>query len=681
MSNAALRQRLTVPLTSSHHKTPEYVDEGEHSVPTEDDGSMRSSSLSAASTAVSLIQKSDVSVSARRLEPIRKSFLNNSSGHSKESSSIKKSRRDPISTSELKRSMMAKQRNGDRAGAASSDPRTPSGRNKLFSIGKDQNPVALLPPLERHNSTGSRRASRKPKSSDTPDMLDLEQALQESGLNRTSPYTRKSDGSDTKKSVFAARTPFEVDAPRGDGPNRRRSRGSQRTRSPSPSSRSIDESEPLDKLSQHLTQEQDVWAGIDALLETQSLNDSFCYSTSDILPKATVKAMRREPKGLGDVDEETVWGDEASEAGESRQSKRSGGSISKASRSTSSSNSSRHKGQAKNSKSKIELEGHSSSFKKNQESWTSTKEEKDHIRQDAGLFDMFQWSEKDNVDEQRTRKGKLNNQARKILLFPPVNQGQQDSDTSSLPSLATFRKDDFSVHSSAHSNANSLDWDTYHSGDLGSVVTENSRDEFAFESVQGSVQEEGIPATISDDISESESHSNTSNSRNSFAGDGLVLDKGVDEYIRKIQRNLPTITEDENSPIKKGKKKQVGFAFEEGESSSSPSPTGVIPEETAFDALPSLLAGRYGADQIQKTTNKKGRKEEKKESKPALSFLMNSFNSSIRKIATKAKTQKKLGDEEKYFPDAVRTQSKSKKDGANRCLLSQGDDGVNWDGD
>ena len=77
--------------------------------------------------------------------------------------------------------------------------------------------------------------------------------------------------------------------------------------------------------------------------------------------------------------------------------------------------------------------------------------------------------------------------------------------------------------------------------------------------------------------------------------------------------------------IKKGKKKHVGFAFEE-EESSSPSPISVVPEETAFDTLPSLLSGRQ-FDPDPKAPSKKGRKEEKKEppNKPSLTFLMSSI--------------------------------------------------------
>lgn len=627
MSNATPRQRRTVPLRSSSHHT----DEGDTSVPT-DEGSWPTSSTSGTSSSLSTGVsrtnqiRSETSVSTRRLEPIRQSFLNNNgSGTARGPNS---STAPGISTKELRRSMKEKRLSSERTG--SSNPKTASEHADLFSMPK--------PSTSERNSKG-----------DVSDLHVLEHAFE-------------SSGSSFSKTSFTVRTPFEVDAPRGDAPKHRSSRRIGGNRSLSPSGRSI----MSDATNPNLSKEQDAWAGIDALLESRSLDDSFCYSTSEILPKATVKALRRETKeGLSYLDEETVWGDEESEDGESRTSKRSLESISRAS--SASSNSSRLKGHTTTRKSKTESE-----IESNQQSWNSKDSRRQHRGSgDAGLFDVFQWSEKDNVDEERMRKGKLNSNSRKATPLPAVmgkSENQQDSDTSSLPSLATYRPDDFSVKSGAHS----LDWDTYHSRDYGSVVTENSSDEFAFASVHGDSEQ----STKSDPQSQ---HTKSNSRKNSLAGDGLVLDKGVDEYIRKIQRSLPTIVEDEDgSTMMKGKKKKkhVGFAIQDEE--SSPSPTSVMPEETAFDELPSItsLSGQKW-EQSQTIVVKKGRKEEKKESKPSLTYLM----SSIKKMTTKPKANKYLGDEEKYFPEAVRNADKAKKYSANRCLLSEGDDGVNWDAD
>jgi hypothetical protein len=434
-----------------------------------------------------------------------------------------------------------------------------------------------------------------------------------------------------------------------------------------------------DTTNPNLSKEQDAWAGIDALLETRSMDDSFCYSTSEILPKATVKALRREAKGgLQELDEETVWGDEESEAGESRMSKRSLESISKSS--STSSNSSRRKGHTTPRKSKTESESDG-----NQHSWNSREGRRERRNSpgvgEAGLFDVFQWSDKDNVDAERIRKGKLNSKPRKTINLPVAavtKESQQDSDTTSLPSLATYRADDFSIKSGAQSVG------TYQSRDYGSVVTENSRDEFGGESVyrdfnHNIIRDSNGPTEHGSSI-ESHSYATPKNSRNSLAGDGLVLDKTVDEYIRKIQKVLPTIAEDEDgSAVQKGKKKKhVFFAIQDEE--SSPSPTSVMAEGTAFDELPSIVdLSSQKFDQSPSTSIKKqGRKGEKKDQvKPSLTFLM----SSIKKMTTKPKSNKYLGDEEKYFPEAVRVGDKAKKYKDNRCLLNEGDDGVNWDTD
>ncbi len=638
MSNAGARQRKTVPLRSSSH----HADEGDSSVPTDESSvptSSTSGTSSSQSTGVSRSNQTaaDVSVSTRRLEPIRQSFLNDRKVNNRESKPLAS---PGISTKELRLSMKAKRISSERT--IPSTPKTVPEHANLFSV---------------PNSSAKQRAL-----GDMTELYGLDQTL-ESSCDSFS------------KTSYAVRTPFEVDAPRGDAPRPSSCRRMSSRRSVSPSGRSI----MSEATNPNLSKEQDAWAGIDALLESRSLDDSFCFSTSEILPKATVKALRRETKeGLTDLDEETVWGDEESDAGESRTSKRSLESISKTS--STSSNSSRLKGHSTTRKSKTEQE-----VEGNQQSWNSREGRRQHRGSgagDAGIFDMFQWSDKDNVDEERMRKGKLNSRSLKAKLLPVVirkSESQHDSDTSSLPSLATYRQDDFSVKSGAQS----LGWDTYHSTDCGSVVTENSRDEFGFESVAGDFSKQGNQNRVEllgeSDCSDHLTKNTISNSRTSLAGDGLVLDKGVDEYIRKIQRSLPTITEDEDclSGMKgKKKKKHVGFAIQGEE--SSPSPTSVLLEETAFDELPSLssLSGQK-FEQSQQNLVRKGRMEEKKELKPSLTFLM----SSIKKMTTKAKSNKYLGDEEKYFPEAIRNESKSNKYSANRCLLSEGNDGVNWDAD
>ena len=63
------------------------------------------------------------------------------------------------------------------------------------------------------------------------------------------------------------------------------------------------------------------------------------------------------------------------------------------------------------------------------------------------LFDVFHWSEKDNVDDQRGNKKKLNQKRNNKLQLSERPPSESGSDAASLPSLASFRDDDMSVRS------------------------------------------------------------------------------------------------------------------------------------------------------------------------------------------------------------------------------------------
>jgi hypothetical protein len=307
-----------------------------------------------------------------------------------------------------------------------------------------------------------------------PDLFSLEQALAEceeddlkAGLERLYAKQKqivqehqsqqsRGSGSGSQKTPYnqnntpiAWKTPFEVDAPRetpGRTPSRIPSRTPTRTRalrlpgSPSSSRSSI----------RDMTDEQDAWAGIDELLETKSLDDSYCMSTTDILPQAVVRGMRRDlsRSSFG----ESVFGGEsvaqesvASEAEASRSSKRSAESISK----SSSSHSSNRNG-LNLKKKETDADGGESADKlgplkpegRNNGGTPTTS---------GSLFDMFHWSEKDNVDALRERKTKLNSQKHKISFAPVVAD-----DNCSLPSLATIQDDD----SARVPNYDGKDWQT-----------------------------------------------------------------------------------------------------------------------------------------------------------------------------------------------------------------------------
>jgi hypothetical protein len=507
-----------------------------------------------------------------------------------------------------------------------------------------------------------------------PDLFGLEQALHDigdeelkEGIKRLMMQQEEEAGVLSKKPV-AWKTPFEVDAPRL----------APIPRSPSPGGSVA--SEPDHLLSDNfLSEEQDAWAGIDELLECKSLDDSCAFSTSEILPRATVKAMRRD-FSLGFLEEEPQ---EESEGGGSRTSKRSLESISR--NSSNSSQSSRMKGNAASKSKTLEHESDApplvdssdheevddqlvelmSIIRRKQQGRAVVP---DVATNSGNLFDMFHWSEKDNVDELRNKNTKLNRKQRKVRLLTPsmhkssINsrsghyKSNHESDTCSLPSLASFQDDDFTAASST------VDWESFHPKDTSSVVSESSREEFGGD-------EEYDDA---DDEYDTEENAESSTSL-SLAGDGLVLDKGVDEYIRMIQKQLPTIVEDNVGSLARGS--------DYVDEITSPSPTSVT-EESPFDELPTLASLSHSAHlrTSEKAQGKPGSRkmEEKKAPKPSLSFQL---MSSIKNMKIKGKSSKNrvaAGDEEKYFPDAKEPE-KSKVFKENRCLLGEGEDGDNWE--
>lgn len=675
ISDMAARSRRTVPqerkakrlsddgfehASPSGHNSIRSSLSSQYSTPTMDSmmDSMMDSTMDATMDSTMDQSRSSVGdhpIPSRRLEPVRQSFANpqpprkHRSLHSRGS---KTSTINSISTQELKRSMARNRKKKKQSSSNMGSSKSSSGQADLFTIGQASFSVDLIQSPAKQS-----RKQLEPLDHEVDKAISVSEPAFDVGFgesfqstpNMFSEEKRSKSLTETRspglnKTPFTMRTPFEVDAPRE--PLRR----SNRNKFSSMVSATSDTPNPL------LSEEQDAWAGIDELLETKSVDGSVAYSTSDILPRATVRAMRR-GNTFKWTDEETVMDDDGrSEAGESRISwvpplrRIPSGSGGK--------------------KNNFNRKGNGSG--RHQESWNAS-EAKDMLCElpgqsagEAGLFGMFQWSDKDNIDEQRRRKGKLNSRARKARMFPTKREVIDDSDASSLPSLATYRPDDLSVMSRDLGS-------TFHS-DMGSVVTENSRDEYGFEIPAGFGKEEESVDSFADDH-HSDTASESTSSRSSLAGDGLILDKGVDEYIRQIQQQLPTISE-HGAPAKG--KKQVGFAGAD----TSPSPTSVVGEETAFDELPSLSEISGGVKppgappSTPRGTSNKGRKEEKRDLKsPSLSFLVNSF-----KKMSIPKPQKKLGDEEKYFPEEV-LKHKSKKYNANRCLLSEGDDGVNWDAD
>lgn len=508
-----------------------------------------------------------------------------------------------------------------------------SNPQNLFTIGDEDPAIAMM------RSSGAFHNFHSSNFSMESQLLDLERAFQESGLSV--PLDENDSKNAFPQTPYSVRTPFEVDAPR-ETP----SRGPSRLQNHLSSAQSVTSEGVNNPL---LSQEQDAWAGIDALLETTSVDESYAFSTSDILPSVTVKALRR---GMNSnrIDEDSVW-DEVSEGGESRLSmlsrdlpgsshsqkyiwkgKRSATSLAQSLTSNQILDS-WHEGEAKESLGEWSGDGKSGSG-----------------GGEGGLFGMFQWSEKDNIDDQRKRKGKLNNQAQKLRFISDTKQSDRRSEPASLPSLASLRAEDLSLRSRG-SNF-----------DKGSLVTEHT--ELIEVAYEGKFQQEPIS-------SPSANLSSSINSGSTLAGDGLVLDKDVDEYITRLQGQLAKIKED-SSMIHP---KKVDFHLPEDK--NSPSPISVLDcGESALDELPTLnsLSGTLSPCQTP-SLGWKGRKEQKKEARPAITYLLNSLNKSIGsiKILTTRTKETQAGDEEKYFPEDLK-EDKSKKYKDNRCLLSAGND-------
>lgn len=391
-----------------------------------------------------------------------------------------------------------------------------------------------------------------------------------------------------------------------------------------------------------LSEEQDAWAGIDALLETKSLDGSFDFSTRDILPSSTVRAMRRED------DASVMMDDDASEYSETPYMGLKHFAVKKPSR--------KDKGmpqlveasdQDEDSDSKVGGAGAPSG--------------------NGTLFDVFHWSQKENVDDKNQRKVKLN--TRRVQLDVNDTQQQQahdDSDASSLPSLATCREDELSTRSEVS------DWRSF--DDKGSVVTEDFRSvqREAMRNYQARQVAAPVASEIPQTIGASDTSPMTGSSNPSYNGK-LVLNKSVDAYIRKIQKQLPTISEN-GSPVRRAKGK-VGFLpeFDEDQPRLDTSALEVLPSLSSFSNV-------GGSENSSDSSNHSRKKEEREKRDPNMSFS-SKFMKSIKGIRT-SKTDKTPpkkkgivnGDEQKYFPDAVKEESNSKRFSARRCLLNEDED-------
>jgi hypothetical protein len=453
-----------------------------------------------------------------------------------------------------------------------------------------------------------------------PDLFTMGQTFSRGGgRNDTSEHKRKT--SNLNATPVAWKTPFEVDAPR-EGISEMYHADSQTVYS--------EVSEPT-VTDPRMSEEQDAWAGIDSLLETKSLDDSFDFSTRDILPSNVVRAMRRED------DTSVMIDDDASEYSEMTYQlpmKKKG---------------SRKPRQVSAMPHLVEA--------------SDQDEDSDNRMGGAGatggngtLFDIFHWSEKDNVDGEKEQKKKLN--SRKVQLKTSSNHSE--SDNVSLPSLATCREDELSTRSEIS------DWRSLG----GSVVTEDLRamqidrtNRLGAGNMMAQITPGfAVPQSIDASNAEILLSAQRANGVPSLGG-RLVLDKSVDEYIRKMQKQLPTISENGAST---GRGRCVGFLAEIDENRS-------IDDSSRLDELPTLAElSNHGKRTIDAdlALSQSSRKKEEKEKRDPTKTLWSSLKGFRATKTPKASSRGIVnGDEEKYFPDADNKEG-SKRFSASRCLLN-----------
>ena len=607
------------------------------------------------------------------------SRLDRGSGHSRGSISSAPS----ISTDELKKMYPRKGQRPRRNSSSSSHSR--SGRNgRTTSGGGTGNggmaTTAKTPSTSRRNKLtigkdnvgilSSTQSLVHTVASSMPQGADF---LEQSENNKEG-----SDGINTNVITPAAthqkqsvKTPFEVDRPR--------------LLPQAPLSSDASAVSDLLEVDPTLSEEQDAWAGIDNLLlsSTASMDDSCVFSMCDILPKDTVKAMRRS-RNSSSADSVMTYGDESvmeENIDDDSNAKRSVSAMSKNSNGSCSSSSGSRKGK-KDNKPSPSTSKHNRKHANNVDGVNNSAEGGGGVASGGNLFDVFHWSDKTNVDESRQRKGKLNqpinkNRLKTVRLASTVSKSSrnsQESDDMSMPSLASFRPDELNL-----SRKSSWLGDSRHTSDVSSVVTEDlgefgeEDNDVSYE--HGEVLEE---TTIDSSIRSTESPSHSSgdggSSSSSFAGDGLVLNKQVDEYITMIQMKLPTISEDGggiSSPVAKNIAGDASLVEE-----TSPSPTSIVEDSSPFEQLPSLASlseetkvgssapsssstlgskASKGSQQSGSSSHSRKSMVEKKEPKQSFSVQLMSSMSSIKSLGSFLPTSKKKaaianGDEEKYFP-------------------------------
>jgi hypothetical protein len=300
--------------------------------------------------------------------------------------------------------------------------------------------------------------------------------------------------SDSEEKPVSWRTSFDIDAPREP----------------------LTDVKPLSpSLSLDSYVRKDEWASIDSiLLDNSSVDASVAYSTSDILPSDTVTAMRND--------------DGNQKNKESQLYKESLTSIPKLP-----SRSSIEKRQTKDGK---------RSFRRSRSNGS-------HI------FEMFNWSTKENVDEEQESKRILNQRPRPLGNHISWTRTKMPSDHPSMPGLQDF---------------------TTHTNDQGSAVSSSTCGESSF-AEEGKLEDEEM-------ISAGSGPSHVDKNR-------PVQNSGTNECIRSIQdklTSLPTIVEDNHPSFPNSSAAMSALASVKqrslAEEESNPT---CVTESSQLDELPS----------------------------------------------------------------------------------------------
>lgn len=248
--------------------------------------------------------------------------------------------------------------------------------------------------------------------------------------------------------------------------------------------------------------EEDHWAGINALLESQRLDETSVFSASDILPKDIVERIRNE-------------------RGSDEREKHSGRSKS------SDAKKKRHKKKRKETKRLPSVDETPT-----RELATPKDRNKTKISERNGnMFDMFVWSDKDNIDELVYNNKKLNKSRKE--------NNKVGFDEGSMPSLASF---------------------STHERGVCSVVTEEICESHG--PIRNALSCDALPE---DDILNETSHPIASSAANIAAltvsekDCKLVLDKEVDAHIAKMQLKLSPVRNRKSSVLEPAKEGETSF--------------------------------------------------------------------------------------------------------------------------